>query len=57
MIFQENFIQLAKTKLCGLHNVENAENLNIILCARTAEEADIEKSIEEFHVTLETALN
>jgi len=56
-IFQENLIQLAKTTLCSLHNVETAEDLDIMLCARTAEEADIEKSIEEFHVTLKTACN
>jgi len=28
-----------------------------MLCARTAEEADIEKSVVEFHVILKTACN
>ena len=56
-IFQENLIQLAKTKLCGLHNAETTEDLDIMLCARIAEEADIEKSTEEFHVILKTTCN
>jgi len=57
VIFLENLIQLAKTTLCGLHNVKSAETPDIMLCARTAEEADIEMSIEEFHVILKTACN
>jgi hypothetical protein len=56
-IFQENLRQLAKTTLCGLHNVETTEDLDNMLCARIAEEADIEKSIEEFHVILMTPCN
>ena len=50
-------IQLAKTKLCGLHIAETTKDLDIMLCARKAEEADIEKSTEEFHVILKTACN
>ena len=56
-IFQENLIQLAKTTLCGLHNAETIEDLDIMLCARIAEEEDFEKSIEEFHGILQTARN
>jgi len=41
-IFQENLTQLAKTTLGRLQNAETAEDLDIMLCARTAEEADIE---------------
>jgi hypothetical protein len=55
--FQENLTQLAKTKLCGLHNAETTEDLDTMLCARISEEADIEKSIEEFHFILKTACN
>jgi len=55
--FQENLTQLAKTKLCGLHNVETTEDLDTKLRARISEEADIEKSIEELHVILKTACN
>jgi len=43
--------------LRGLRNTETTEDLEIILCANIAEEADIEKSIEEFHVILKTACN
>jgi hypothetical protein len=50
-------MQLAKTKLCGLNNAETTEDLDIMLCARIAEEADIKKSTEEFHVILKTACN
>ena len=56
-ILQENLIQLAKTTLGLLHNLETAEDLDIMLCARTAEEAVIEKSVEVFHVILKTACN
>jgi len=56
-IFQENRTQLAKTALCVLHNIETAEDSDIMLCARTAEAVDIEKFIEEFHVILKTACN
>ena len=55
--FQENLIQLAETTLCGLHKAETTDDLDIMLCARIAEEADVEKSIEEFHVILKTACN
>ena len=37
-----------------LHNAETTEDLDIMLFAHIAEEADIEKSIEEFHVFLKT---
>jgi len=50
-------IQLAKTKLCVLHNAETTEDLNIMLSVRITEEANIEKSIEEFHVIPKTACN
>jgi hypothetical protein len=56
-LFQENLIQIAKTKLCGLHNAETTEDLDIMLCAIIAEEADIEKSTEMFHAILKTACN
>jgi hypothetical protein len=56
-LFKENLIQLTKTKLCGPHNAKTTENLDIMLCARIDAEADIEKSTEEFHVTLKTACN
>jgi hypothetical protein len=55
--FQGNLIQLAETTLCGLHNVETTDDLDIMLCARIAEEADVEKSIEVFHVILKRACN
>jgi exonuclease III len=55
--FQENLRQLAKTTLCGLHNAETTEDLDNMFCARVAEKADIEKSIEEFHFILMTACN
>jgi hypothetical protein len=45
-LFQENLMQLVKTKICGLNNAETTEDLDIMLCARIAEEADIEKSTE-----------
>jgi hypothetical protein len=54
-IFQENLIQLAKTKLCGSHIAETTEELDTMLCARVDEEVDIEKSTEEFHDILKTA--
>jgi hypothetical protein len=56
-LFQENLVQSAKTKLCGLRNAETTEDLDIMLCARIAQEADIEKSTEEFHDILRTACN
>jgi hypothetical protein len=54
-LFQENLVQSAKTKLCGLHIAEITKDLDIMLCERIAEEADIEKSIEEFQDILKTA--
>jgi hypothetical protein len=54
-IFQENLKHIDKTTFCGLRSAETTEELDIMLCARIAEEADIEKSIEEFHVILKTA--
>jgi len=44
--FQENLIQLTKTTHCGLYNAETTDDLDIMLCARIAEKADVEKSIE-----------
>jgi hypothetical protein len=38
-----------------LCNAETTEDLDIMLCAHIAEEAENEKSIEEFHVILKTA--
>ena len=55
--FQENLIQLAETTLCGLHNAETTDDLDIMLCSRIAEEAEVETSIEEFHAILKTACN
>ena len=56
-IFQENLIQLAKTKPCRLHNAETADDLDNMLSARIAEKTDIENSTEEFHVILKAACN
>jgi hypothetical protein len=41
--------------LHGLRNAETTEDPDIMLCAHIAEEADIKKSIEEFHIILKTA--
>ena len=38
-----------------MRNAETTLDLDIMLCAHIAEGADIEKSIEEFHVILKTA--
>jgi hypothetical protein len=45
---------IAKTTLCRLRNAESTEDLDTTLCARMAEEEDIGKSTEEFHVILKT---
>jgi hypothetical protein len=53
-IFQKNLKHITKTTLDGLRNAESIEDLDTILCARIAEEEDIEKYIEELHVILQT---
>jgi hypothetical protein len=50
-------LETAKTTLRGLRNADTTEDLDMMLCAHIAEEANIEKSIEEFHVILKTACN
>jgi hypothetical protein len=55
--FQENLIQLAKTKLCKLNNEERIEDLDTTLGTRISEDMDIEKSLEDFHEVLKMACN
>ena len=55
--FTENLTNLAITKLCGIYNAITTDDLDRMLCARISQEADIEKSIEEFHVILKTTCN